>query len=361
MARSTHVRDRRPPEQLVGDMNLPLSRTRAVARGLVEAGRSSSVRVAASSADADPVAAVVGEGAADHPIGWLCGGKPLLAYGALRAAAVGGVGVDDDLRGHIPTAAGCPRITLREILTFRSGLTRNADPCDVLCFTEPRLSRPRHWDPAVDAEYWNAGWDVIPVLTTMLTGLSHEKFLLREVLEPEFGIVGTGVRLDLAFEHILSNRDPGHGIRRVMASDELATSLGGPLTDLCRFYRGVASTIASDVNGKSLASVLTSDNPGPQHFQRGVSPDLSWSLGFPARMAAQGFERVVDSSAFGSMGSVLTWTARGLQYAWVTVAGALPSLRATIAVAMQGLRPVPDDRYIQVVEALLADLSERAE
>ena len=51
-----------------------------------------------------------------------------------------------------------------------------------------------------------------------------------------------------------------------------------------------------------------------------------------------------------------TWTSRGLQYAWAIVAGALPSLSGAFAVAMDGLRPVPDERYRHMVAALVADI-----
>lgn len=337
-------------------VSLPFVRTWSVARGLVEAGDSASVRFAVCHREGEPVIGSVGARPAESPVGWLCGGKPVLAYAALRAAEVSGVGVDDDLRGHVPTAPDCPPITLREVLTYRSGLVRTTEAGTLPCFTDPPLSRARDWNSSVDAEYWSAGWDLLPVLTAKLTGVPYERFLRDEVLVPEFGMVTTAVRRDLAAEHVLAHRGSGEGIRRVMSSDEFATSLGGPLSDLARFYRGVAAAKADDLDGRSAASILTSDNPGPRFFGRGISPHLRWALGFPALLIAQGFERIADAEAFGAMGAALTLTPEGLRYAWVTVAGALPTVHGTFAVSIQGVRQVPDARYLLMVRAVQADL-----
>lgn len=337
-------------------MSLPLVRTWCAARDLVEAGKSTSVRFAVCHGEGEPVVGSVGARPAESPVGWLCGGKPVLAYAALRAAEASGVSADDDLRDHVPSAPDCPPITLREVLTYRSGLVRTTEAGSVPCFTDPQLSRERDWSSSVDAEYWSAGWDLLPVLTEKLTGMPYERFLRDEVLVPEFGMARTAVRRDLAAEHASAHRGSSEGIRRVMSSDELATSLGGPLGDLARFYRGVAAAKAADPDGRSAASILTSDNPGPQFFGRGISPHLRWSLGFPALLIAQGFEHIVDAKAFGAMGAALTLTQEGLRYAWVTAAGALPAVHGAFAVAMHGLRPVPDARYLQVVQAVQADL-----
>lgn len=103
---------------------------------------------------------------------------------------------------------------------------------------------------------------------------------------------------------------------------------------------------------------LTEANSRPDYFRSGVNSTLRWAPGFPHHLSDQGLENVTPADGFGSQASVLTWTARGLQYAWVVVAGALPSLSGAFAVAMNGLRPAPDERSRRMVVALVADIQD---
>ncbi|MGW3195423.1 ATP-binding cassette domain-containing protein [Streptomyces sp. NPDC001118] len=75
----------------------------------------------------------------------------------------------------------------------------------------------------------------------------------------------------------------------------------------------------------------------------------------PHLLHDQGFEWTVPADGFGVQGAVLTLAEDGLRYAWVCVAGAVPSMDCAFAVAMDGLVPVPDERYLSMTAALLAD------
>ncbi|WP_369366462.1 AMP-binding protein [Streptomyces sp. CG4] len=75
----------------------------------------------------------------------------------------------------------------------------------------------------------------------------------------------------------------------------------------------------------------------------------------PHLLHDQGFEWTVPADGFGAQGAVLTLAEDGLRYAWVCVAGAVPSMDCAFAVAMDGLVPVPDERYLSMTAALLAD------
>lgn len=333
---------------------MELSTAHRVAAELVAADETRVVRFAAALDGAAPVSGVVsarpGPGAED-PVHWLCAGKPVLAYATLCALASAGHDADTDLRPFLAATPDCPPITAREVFTYRSGLVRDRRPGNLEVVADPVLTRPPGWDPAVDAEYWNAGWEVVPGVVSALTGTDFEAYLLKDFL-------GGGLGLTAPSRHpglIDVYRDPeavrNPEIRRVFGPEDLATSLGGPLSDLCRFYQAV---LADD---GAPARELTSANPGPRWFAPGVSDTLRWAMGFPHGLCDQGFEHLVGPGPFGAQGAVLTLTPTGLRYAWVVVAGALPERRGCFAVAMEALRPVPDARYLRMAEALLADLT----
>jgi len=334
---------------------MKLTETAVRAARLVAAGQAGVVRYAATrgraGAEAQLAAGVYPEKGFDPsaPVDWLCAGKPVIAYTALRATRSARRSCDDDLRPLISAAPRCPGITLREILTYRSGLVRGDRDGHVRCVTDPPLSRPQGWDPAVDANYWNAGWELIPALVQNAADCDFEDYLTAQAFGEHLAASGAFLRRGVHDPLKIDNPD----IRKVFLPDDLATSLCGPLAALCRFYRRILEELESRPG--SEATDLTSSNPGPDFFRHGVSAKLRWSLGFPYLLGAQGFEFSVPSDGFGSQGAVLALTPRGLQYAWVCVAGAVPSLGFTFAVAMDKLRPVPDRRYLEVVEALMRD------
>jgi CubicO group peptidase (beta-lactamase class C family) len=333
-----------------------LTETAAEAARIVADGQASVVRYAAVPASLQGlhgVAQVGREADPMAPVDWMCAGKPVISYSALLALRSGGMSCDDDIRPVIPVTPQCPAMTLREVLTYRSGLVRGHRAGYLDCVVDPRLARPAGWDPAADAEYWNAGWEVLPALVRTLTGHEFEHYVASALLEGRFAAPGAFAREGMADTYLdrswISNPD----IRKVFLPTDLATSLAGPLATLCRFYQGILREL--DGGAPGMARTLISSNLGPDFFSRGVSTKRRWALGFPHLLHDQGFERIVPPDGFGSQGSVLTLTSRGLQYAWVCVTGAIPSLRFAYTVAMDGLRPVPDARYLHMVAALMRD------
>ncbi|MCA2211354.1 serine hydrolase domain-containing protein [Jidongwangia harbinensis] len=345
-----------------------LGHAATAAAALVADGATDGICYAAAAGSGPPAFAVVGAPLAlsepavaansgtEPSVDWLCAGKSVLAYVAVRAVLSGGLGADDDLRPLLATAAGCPPVTLRQLLTYRSGLVRSAGAGHLPCTTDPPLFRPRDWNPEVDAEYTNAGWDLLPGLVRRLTGLPFTVFAFEDVLGA-MGVRGLWLRpgLNPRYADPAVWRNPG--IRRVMSASDFATALAGPPTQLAHFYRTVLADRAGDGPGQLAAQLLTSVNPGPDFFRRGISATLRWSMGYPARLHDQGFERFAPDGSFGAQGSVLTLTTDGLRYAWTMVAGALPTAGGAFAVTMNGFRPVPDERYRTMAEALVRDLA----
>jgi hypothetical protein len=333
----------------------------SAARELIDSGGTTEVRFAvASAADGDVQDRIVsaeGSRVANAPVDWLCAGKPALAHAAVHALCAAGLSIDDDLRPLVAATDAWRPVTLREILTYRSGFTAATGRTRTRCVEEPPLARPADWDPLTDARYWNAGWELLPSVVANATGLDFATYLSEVVMRGHFGAGAVAVHRGAGRGYHDRDFIADPQIRGVFIERGLATAAVGPLGDLARFLLGVAVDVDADGPWGEAARLLISANPGPDFFATGVSDRLRWALGFPHRLIDQGFERIAAPDAFGAQGAVLAHVGRRLRYAWVVVSGAFPSLGAACAVAMTGLRPVPDDRYRRMVGALLEDLS----
>jgi Beta-lactamase len=178
-------------------------------------------------------------GPADQPLDWMCASKPIIAYAALRVLVDAGRGVDTDLRPFLCTAPSCPPITLRHMLTYRSGLRRPTSGAHLACILDPPLGRAPEWNPETDAEYWNAGWELIPKLVHRLTGRDFGNYLIDDLLKAEFDV--SGVCLTKGMSTVYRDRDAVRNdeIRRVFPPNDLATSLRGSLSEHCRLLAGL--------------------------------------------------------------------------------------------------------------------------
>src|SRR5262245_55085046 len=105
------------------DGRMRLDRAAEAAARLVAAGHTDSVCYAAA-VEAQPAGYTVvgapltmaepGSGPGEPTVDWLCAGKAVVAYAAVRAVLDSGHGVDEDLRPLLPATAQCPPITLRQ-------------------------------------------------------------------------------------------------------------------------------------------------------------------------------------------------------------------------------------------------------
>lgn len=337
---------------------MELKETAAQAADLVTSRQAGVVRYAVAPLIGEPVHGIAQAAGGDAdplaPVDWMCSGKQVLAYAALRALAAEGLSCDDDLRPFVSATDRCPAITLREILTYRSGLVLGDRHGYTTCVTAPVMSRHTYWNPAINGEYSHAGWELLPELVCNLTGQDFGDYVVNHVLAERFGAPGAVVREGVAETYVDPAWIADGKIEKVLVSAELATSLSGSLDVLVRFYRGVAGELAGAADGPAAA--LVSANPGPDYFRRGISKWLTWALGAPLRLQDQGLDSIVPADGFGSIGSVLTVTPRGLRYAWVCAAGAIPSLGLAFAVAMDRLSGAPDPRYVRMAEALMRDV-----
>lgn len=338
---------------------LLLPQTAAEAARLVAEEEAGTVRYAAAqgaklASDAAGHAGTVASG----PVDWMCAGKPVIAYAVLLAMMSAGWSCDDDIRPLIVATPQCPKLTMREVLTYRSGLNRRATDEYVHCTTEPDLARPPNWNPSIDAAYWTAGWEIIPGLIATLTGQDFETYVTRTVLRERFNATGVSLRREVPryFGDPAWKRNPD--VTRVFPADEVVSGLRGPLDALCNFYRGVCSEIAEHAEGP--AELLLSSNQGPDFGKLGISTRRRWALGFPS--FTKRIKDCVPDDAFGTNGGVLILEPDGPTWATVCLAGALPGYDSSFAVAMDGLLcQTKDPRYGRLVAALVNDLEDAAE
>lgn len=161
-----------------------------------------------------------------------------------RVRGAAGVGGRWAWRGHRSNAVPVHRavlspITLRHVLTYRSGLRRPTSGAHLACILDPPLGRAPEWNPETDAEYWNAGWELIPKLVHRLTGRDFGNCLIDDLLKAEFDV--SGVCLTKGMSTVYRDRDAVRNdeLRRVFPPDDLATSLRGSLSEHCRLLAGL--------------------------------------------------------------------------------------------------------------------------
>lgn len=291
------------------------------------------------------------------PIDWFCGGKPLLAYAAMRAVTGAGLALDADLHPLVSAAtADWPGITLIELLTYRSGLLRGNPPGTTLVVAKPRLSRLPGWNPAANAQYSNVPWDLLPPIIEAATGRPFQVFFLH-VLRDEFGIE----RVTLRRTAIEPYRDRAaiwdDSVRRVIVPTDVGTSVAGPLDDLCRFYAALNRKFERWAGTQPLAQSFLGPYPGPEMFGTGISQKRTWGLGLMSNLAQSGFKHILGTDSFGAQGAPLTLTTdRQISYAWNLVGGVMTCSAGAFAIAIDGLRPTRDLRYPTMLAALHADL-----
>jgi hypothetical protein len=187
-----------------------------------------------------------------------------------------------------------------------------------------------------------------------LTGQDFAQYVTQTVALGKFYAEGVVLQRKISPSYFDPEWINNKNIVQVLGPRDSVSGLVGPLDGLCRFYRGILDQLATAED--DLAATLTSANPGPDFFGRGISVKQQWALGSPRYLSDQGFRSVVPADAFGAQGAVLTLTSRGPRYAAVCVAGALPTCNSSFAVTIDGLSPSPDPRYRLIVEALVRDL-----
>jgi CubicO group peptidase (beta-lactamase class C family) len=142
--------------------------------------------------------------------------KPFTAYGILLLEKQGKLSVDDKLSQYLPDFPNAERISIKQLLTHRSGITDyhqfqdwekngmlNPSPQSTL---STLLSNPSIFEPGERFSYTNSGYIILGLIIEQVSGTSFSQFIQSEIAKP-LGLRNTGVASNI---HLIKNLASGY-------------------------------------------------------------------------------------------------------------------------------------------------------
>ncbi len=189
--------------------------------------------------------------------------------------------LDDPIVKHLPWLKGHadPRmkaVTIRQILSQSSGITRDSDDCDFWLLTKPwpneqelkkiLLGSNLICDSNTEMKYSNIAYGLLGLLIQAITGLSFDQYIHKNIIKP-LGFKNTGGRM---VEDIADRLASGHGRRDTgkrlpisqtvdTASLNAATGCYSTAAESCLFYGALAvgsRKLLTDESKKNMQQTL---------------------------------------------------------------------------------------------------------
>lgn len=128
--------------------------------------------------------------------------KTFTAYGILLLEQAGKLSLDDRLSAYLPEFPKAESITIKQLLTHRSGITDyhqfkgweengRLDPTPQTTLST-LLPNPSIFQPGERFSYSNSGYIILGLIIEKVSGLSFDQFIRSEITEP-LGLGNTGV------------------------------------------------------------------------------------------------------------------------------------------------------------------------
>lgn len=221
--------------------------------------------------------------------------KLLTDVSVMRLVASGKLGLDDDVRRYLPEFS--PKnpfggaITLRQLMSHRSGLVRESPVGSYFDATEPTLATTVAslndtslvYAPGTKTKYSNAGVAVAGLVLERATATPFEEYVAADLLKP-LGMTSSGFRRPTDRADVAEGWMWGHDGQRFVAPDfALGTLPAGNLyssvTDLGRFVSAVLNEGRLDgrqvIEAAVLKEMLTPMGPEDDPRRFGIGFHLS--------------------------------------------------------------------------------------